>query len=222
MKISGAIFDMDGTLIDSLMFWDMFWARLGDMYFSDSSFRPDAVTEKAIRTLPLKDGMILLHKNCNIGKSGEELLDIANKLCTDFYRDDVELKDGVIEFLDYCHTRGIRMCIASATAPDLLKIAMDKFDLDKYFLKIFSCSEIGKGKEHPDVFIKAHEFLDTPKESTWIFEDSIVALETATKAGYKTVGIYDQYNFNLDRVAAISTEYIDRNQSLKRLIPEIE
>jgi thiamine pyrophosphokinase len=61
------------------------------------------------------------------------------------------------------------MCVASATAPHLISVLMEKFNLYKYFPRIFSFSEVGKGKEFPDVFIAAHTYLGTLKESTWIF-----------------------------------------------------
>ena len=217
MVVKGAIFDMDGTLVDSLGIWDVIWERLGERFAGDKDFRPDAVTEKAIRTSTLFDGMVLLHEKCGIGRDGMELYTVANSICENFYIEEVELKDGVREFLDHCLEKGVKMCVASATARPLIDIVMKKFELDRYFPKIFSCAEIEKGKEHPDIFIKAHEYLGTPKESTWIFEDSIVSLETATRAGYKTVGVYDKYNFNLDKVEQISTEYIGEGDSLARL-----
>ena len=113
------------------------------------------------------------------------------------------------------------MCIASATSPALIDVLMEKFDLKKYIPRLFSCSEVGKGKEHPDVFIKAHEYLGTDKESTWVFEDSVVAIETATEAGYNTVGIYDKFNFGLERVRELSTVYIGKGESLEALIEKI-
>jgi beta-phosphoglucomutase-like phosphatase (HAD superfamily) len=95
---------------------------------------------------------------------------------------------------------------------------MNTCGLGKYFSKVISCNDVGKGKEHPDVFIAAHEYLGTPKDSTWVFEDSVAAIETAVSAGYKTVGIYDQYNFGLDRIPSIATVYIDKGESLAKLI----
>lgn len=223
MKISGAIFDMDGTLADSLMYWDMFWARVGETYRGDPGFRPDPETEKSIRTMALRDAMALLHDRYGIAESGDALWEMSDRLCARFYAEDVQMKPGAMEFLDHCLDRGIRMCVASATASDLLDILVKKYRLDRYFPRIFSCSEIGRGKEHPDIFLLANEWLGTPKESTWIFEDSIIALETASAAGYQTVGIYDQYNasFPREQVAALSTVYIGEGDSLARLIPEI-
>jgi beta-phosphoglucomutase-like phosphatase (HAD superfamily) len=71
------------------------------------------------------------------------------------------------------------------------------------------------------VFDAAAAFLGTSKESTWVFEDSFVALQTAKRAGYHTVGIYDRYNFNLDRMPEVCDEYIASGETLKRLIPQI-
>lgn len=218
MNITGAIFDMDGTLVDSLMVWDVLWQRLGRKYLNDESFRPDPVTEKAVRTLTLIDAMTLVHEKCGIGESGEEIWRFAVDMTVDFYENDVKVKAGAMEFVKYLHGKGVKMCLASATAPNLIQIALRTTGLDKYFPKVISCNDVGKGKEHPDVFIAAHEYLGTPKESTWIFEDSVVALETAAKAGYRTVGIYDQYNFGLDRIPNIVDIYIDKNETLKKLI----
>ena len=217
MNITGAIFDMDGTLVDSLMCWDVLWQRLGKKYLGNEAFRPDPVTEKAVRTLTLLDAMTLVHENCSVGESGPELWQFTTDMMVDFYENDVKLKAGVLEFLEFLHARGVKMCIASATAPDLIAIAMRTCGLDKYFSKVISCNDVGKGKEHPDVFFAAHEYLGTSKESTWVFEDSVVAIETAGKAGFKTVGIYDKYNFGLDRIAKLSTIYIDDGETLAGL-----
>ena len=72
------------------------------------------------------------------------------------------------------------------------------------------------------MFIAAETYMGTSRENTWVFEDSIVSLETAKTAGFQTVGVYDQYNFNLDRVPEVSTEYIGKGDSLARLIEKIQ
>lgn len=220
INITGAIFDMDGTLVDSLMVWDVLWKRLGKKYLDDESFRPDPVTEKAVRTLTLLDAMTLVHKNCGVGKSGDELWRFTTDMMVDFYENDVKMKAGALEFLEYLHQKGVKMCIASATAPDLIKIAMKTCGLDKYFSKIISCNDVGKGKEHPDIFIAAHEYLGTQKESTWVFEDSAVAIETAARVGYKTVGIYDRYNFGTELIEKTATVFIGEGESLAKLITD--
>jgi len=209
---------MDGTLVDSLMLWDVLWAHFGEKYLKDSSFAPSLEDDKKVRTLTLKDAMSLIHRNYNIGESGEELLTEANRIMNEFYGERVELKAGVREFLEHCKENGVRMCIASATAPDLIEVAMKHCDIGKYFMKVFSCGVIGKGKDEPDVFLQAAEFLGAEIEDTWVFEDSLTAIETAVRIGMPTVGIYDRYNYGADRIKSIATEYIDKTETLMKLV----
>ena len=218
MDIKAAIFDMDGTLIDSLMIWDVLWASFGETYLNDKDFRPSVEDDKRVRTLTLKDAMLLIHDNYNIGKSGDELLDYANRIMIDFYSNKVALKAGVIEFLEYCKSNGVKMCIATATATELLNFAIKRCDIEKYFLKVFSCGDIGKGKDYPDIFLLAQEFLGEKTSDTWVIEDSLVAIETATKIGLPTIGIYDVFNYGQDRIKEIATKYIARGQTLVELI----
>ena len=215
--MKAAIFDMDGTLIDSLMLWDVMWSTFGERYLHDKSFVPSPEDDKKVRTLTLKDAMHLIHTNYNLGESGEELLALANTIINDFYANSVELKSGVREFLEHCQNKGVRMCIASATAPELLDVALKHCDIETYFSKVFSCGTIGKGKEEPDIFLQAAEFLGAEIKETWLFEDSLTAIETAVKIGMPTVGIYDRYNFGHDRMKQIATEYIAEGETLLKL-----
>ena len=218
MNVKAAIFDMDGTLVDSLSFWGVLWSFLGERFLNDKSFRPSAEDDKKVRTLVFSDAMELIHNKYGLGNSAEELLQLANCSMKDFYSNSVELKRGVREFLDYCLEHGTKMCIASATAPEFIDIALKRCGIEKYFLKIFSCGSIGKGKDKPDIFLQAREFLGTKAEDTWVFEDSLVAIKTAAAIGMPTVGIYDAYNYGQDEIREIAAEYIDDGESLLKLI----
>jgi len=217
-NIKGAIFDMDGTLIDSLMLWNIIWERFGSLFCEDGIFTPSPEDDKAVRTMTLKDTMNHIHQRYSIGKNGNELLEAANRIITDFYSKEVELKDGVTEFLEYCYNNGVKMCIASATDIELIKIAVKHCNIGKYFKGILSCAEIGSGKDKPDIYIKALECLGTEKNETYIFEDSYIAIETADKLGIKTVGIYDKYNYGQKEMEKTATVYIAEGETLKKLI----
>ena len=84
MTITGAIFDMDGTLADSLSFWDVFFKRVAKKYGLAENFRPDPDTERSIRTLPFKEGMALMHERCGVGGSADEMLQTAFDMCRVF------------------------------------------------------------------------------------------------------------------------------------------
>ena len=216
--IKAAIFDMDGTLIDSLGIWGVLWEKLGSKFLGDKSFLPTKDDDKRVRTTTLRDAMALIHENYSVGQSVDEVLDEANRIISDFYENDVEMKPGAFEFLRYLHEHGVKMCIASASAPDLVSIAMKHCGIDQYFDRVFSCQEVGKGKEFPDVFLVAREYFGESFDNTWVFEDSLVALQTAVNAGFKTVGIYDKFGFGHDVMKQIATRYVDEGETLFELI----
>lgn len=218
--MKAAIFDMDGTLIDSLMIWDVLWSTFGRKYRNDSSFVPAEEDDKAVRTLPLREAMSLIHGKYGLGVSGEALLEEANGIIYDFYANSVEMKKGAREFLEHCRKNGVKMCIASATDTELIRVAAEHCDIGKYFSKVFSCGTLGKGKDEPDVFLLAAEYLGEEIEDTWVFEDSLVAIETAVKIGMNTVGIYDRFNYGQDRIREIAGAYIADGETLEKLIHE--
>jgi len=218
MKIKAAIFDMDGTLVDSLSFWNEYWSALGKRYANDPNFRPDPADDKKVRTMHFRAAAELIHERYGFGTCGEELLEYGNELLREFYKTVVKPKEGVREFLSYAKAQGVKMCIASATDPEYMDIALQCCDLKKYFLKIFSCVDLGVGKDKPDIFLLASEFLDEAPADTWVFEDSLTAIETAASVGMPTVGIYDRFNFGHERMRAIATEYIAPGETLCKLI----
>ena len=101
---------------------------------------------------------------------------------------------------------------------NMIKIAMEHCGIGKYFSEIFSCAVIGKGKDEPDIYLHAMEYLGTTREETCVFEDSAVAIETAVKIGMKTVAIYDKFNYGQDLMKKIANEYIADGETLMKLV----
>ena len=216
-KIKGAIFDMDGTLIDSLILWEVIWKSLGEKFSPDGKLNVSSESDRKVRTMTLLGAMQYIHKEYSLGNSPEELLEEVDRIMFDFYKNQVKTKKGVIEFLDYCLERGIKACIASATDVSLLKVAIERCSLGKYFCEILSCADIGKGKDCPDIYFKALEVLGTSLEETCIFEDACVAIETAKKAGFMAVGIFDKNNYGQDKIKAMADVYIGEGETLLKM-----
>ncbi|MBE6915868.1 MAG: HAD family phosphatase [Ruminococcaceae bacterium] len=222
MNIKGAIFDLDGTLIDSLGFWKRLWEKLGEMYLNDTSFLPNLDMQKAVRTVTFVDASKMLYDAFGFGSGPDEIYHMMTEFCTEFYKKEAALKPGVKELLEHLKSKGIKMCVASASMPDLIRTIFDRFGLDNYIPKIISCADVGKDKSHPDVFIAAETYMGTSREDTWVFEDSFVALQTASKAGFQTVGVFDENNFDAAGIEAVSNEYIGVGDSFVRLLERIK
>lgn len=217
MKIKGAIFDMDGTLVNSMIFWDVLWKLIGDAYRDGKPFRPEKADEERMRTITTMEVCRVLHTKYGMGGSPEEIYGVYGDALVDFYRSKVEPKAGAVEFVEYLHGKGILMCIASGSAADLVEISLERCGIRKYFGKVFSCVDIGAGKDKPDIYIAALEYLGTPKDETWVFEDAYIAIHTATELGLHTVGIYDAENFGQDKIEREATVYVGEGETLMKL-----
>ena len=222
MKLKGAIFDCDGTLVDSLGFWNIYYDKIGEHFFGGEHFKPEDVDDKTMRTQPVSFGAKLLHDKYGVGDSADEVAAWIIELFDWFYRECVELKLGVRELLEELKSRGVRMCIASAAEPDLIRLVLGKHGVLEYFERIVTSTDVGAGKDKPDVFLEAERLLETPHEETWVFEDSLLAIKTAKSAGFHVVGVYDPITFGQDEARALSDEYVDEGASFSDLIPLIE
>ena len=218
MKIKGAIFDMDGTLVNSLVLWDVLWKELGNRYLGTPDFKPTEEDDRTMRTMLLLDSMKMTHEKYKLGQSGEELYGIADEIIMDFYENQLEMKTGARELLDYLYENGVKMCIASASVPNVIEAAMKRCKLKKYFVEVVSCADVGSGKDKPDVFLRALDVLGTDLCDTWVFEDSYVAVCTAKKAGFKTAGVYEKCNFCQDILEQNSDVYVSEHDDLTKLV----
>lgn len=222
MKIKGAIFDCDGTLIASLGFWEVFYEKAGEYYFKDKNFRPSVEDDKAMRTQNAAFIAETLSTKYKITESKEAILKRVLDICEWYYREVVQLKTGVRELLAHLKKQGVKMCIASAAETNLIKVVLGKHGILDYFEGIISCTEVGAGKDKPDVFIAAEKFLATPREQTWVFEDSLLAAQTAKAAGYPVVGVYDALGFGQAQLRELSDEFIEEDESFVKLTSKID
>lgn len=188
INIKGAIFDLDGTLLNSMDYWRK---ALGE-FVASKGYTPPSDTEEKY----MSNGIAFCHAEW-VEKLGfpydyETTLKGVYDIMEKHYATDVFVKDGVFEMLDALKARGVKMCLATATDHHVVDALTVRLGIDKYFDKIFTCSDVGKGKRYPLIYERALEFLGTPKENTYVFEDAYYALTTAHTNGFKTVGIYDR------------------------------
>ena len=221
MKIKAAIFDMDGTLINSLFFWDGAWKRMGEKYLGVSDFKPDNDLVKSCQHMLLSECSAYMNKVFKICDDDAELADFFNQSLEEFYINEAHLKSGAIELLEHLSSRGIKLCLASATEMKYVKIAIKAHGLDKYFPIVLSCADLKASKDKPDIYLKALELLGEDAADTCVFEDSYVALATARSIGAHTVGLYDKHSYS-EKIKDSAEIFVSDEMSLADIIGEFE
>ena len=187
--LKAAIFDFDGTLFDS----NYVWETAGEQFFGSIGVVPKADLQQEIRTMSLYQSACYIREEYGLSLTVEEIMDRINRTVENCYFHEVQPKPGVIPFLYALKTAGIRMCIATATDRYQIEAALKRCGMVDFFEEIFTCSEVGHGKDKPIIFRKAMEFLGTDRSNTVIFEDAFHAVQTAKADGFMTVGICDSY-----------------------------
>ena len=188
--IRGIIFDVDGVLLNSMPVWE----NLGELYLKSRGIPAEKGLGETLFSMSLEEGARYLISHYGLELTCEQVVKGLAREVRDFYAERVPLKEGARQFLDEFRERKIPMVIATSGDRNNTEAALKRLKVFSYFQGIFTCSEIGSGKNQPDIYYAAALHLDTDAEETLVFEDAYHALRTAGKAGFKTVAVYDRSN----------------------------
>ena len=180
------IFDMDGTLIDSMGFW----RNLASEYLCSKGITlvPEEILRK-IKPMTMSESAALFQEV--FGLSGDVEAEI-NDMMDEHYRNDIPLKDGVRDYLEMLRGQGVRMCVASATAEQLMESCLSRLGIRDYFAFLLSCETVGAGKSSPLVYHESAKRLQANPDEIAVYEDALYAVQTAKNAGYYVIGVYDE------------------------------
>ncbi|NLW77859.1 MAG: HAD family phosphatase [Ruminococcaceae bacterium] len=204
MKLEGAIFDVDGTLLDSMVIWD----TIGGNYLRSRGITPKPGLDARFRSMSLYQAVRHYQDEYGLTDSADALMAGVNAMIEDYYAHQVQPKAGVPAFLESLHKRGVRMCLATATDHHLVEAALTRTGLWGYFGGVFTCSGVGHGKDEPHIFHTALHFLGTPKAATCVFEDALYAVRTAKQAGFTVAAVQDPFEHDGDTVQKLADYYI--------------
>lgn len=193
-NIKAAIFDLDGTLIDSM--W--VWGKIDEDYFKNRNMVLPSNLKSQIEHLSFDDTAEYFRTNFGMLDTIEEI----KKEWTDFayveYLNNVKLKAGVVEFLSLLKTLNIKIGLATSSSKALLEAVLQANGIYHYFDSITLTDEVSRGKSFPDVYLLAAKKLGVSPEECIVFEDILPAVKGAKAAGMKVVGVYDDFS-KLDR-----------------------
>ncbi len=193
MDKSFCIFDLDGTLVDSMSYWRGLEFDYLRSHGAQQGPKLDALVER-LKPMTLIDAGRAFIEELNFSGTPESIAADMNAVMREHYRLRVPLKDGVADYLKKLHDRGVRMCVASATESELVRTCLTRLEVEKYFEFILSCVDVGASKDRPDVYFEAARRLGAKPGEAAAFEDSLSALRTAKAAGFYSVAVYDDFS----------------------------
>ncbi len=204
------IFDMDGTLLDSMWVWRCFGARFlksrgitppPDIVSLARSYGPYRLANRLIADYRLND-------------TEESIIDWIWEDILFQYRHHVVPKPGVREFLQSCKKRGFPMAIATSTARDISEEVLQRLGLRDFFTTVRSCKDFHTEKHLPDIYLRCLADLGGKKEQAVVFEDAYYAAKTVRQAGMYLVGIAEELEVNEAGVKEMADQFITRYEDL--------
>lgn len=204
--IRAAIFDVDGTLLDSMPIWD----DAAAIFLRKHKLAAEPELGRKLYPMSMEEGAAYLQERYRLQLPAKEIINGVSDIISDFYFRKAPLKPSVKTFLESLKRNGIPMAIATSNTRTLVEAAFQRLGLSGYFTAFYTCAEIGAGKTEPDIFIKAAAAMQTAPQETWVFEDAYYAAQTARKAGFHVVGVYDTSGIEtLQQLKENSDIYID-------------
>lgn len=212
-KISGAIFDLDGTILDTMEQWN----SLGADYLRECGIEPKPDLRDRLESMSLRESATYFHDEYGVDLSVPEIIDALIDRLRALYTTNARLKPGALDSLRLLKRGGAEIALATVTSLELAKAGLTLTGALKFFDGFFSCRDpkIKEGKTSPKVYDAARAFLGSSLKETIVVEDALYAIETAKKAGYFVVAIEDESErLHKDKIVATADVYVHNHAEL--------
>ena len=187
MKIKGAIFDLDGTILDSCHVW-----KKVDADFLGKRGRnvpPDYA--EAIIKMTFREAAEYTIERFELNENPEDVMAEWNQMALYQYSYEVPLRKGTKEVLAWFAEKKIPVGVATSNTSMLFEPCLKRNGVYEMFHSFTEVGEVSRGKEFPDIYIKEAEKLGCDPENCLVFEDIIPALKSAESGGFVTIGVVE-------------------------------
>ena len=194
------IFDLDGTLCDSM--W--VWTDIDRGFFESRGIDVDEKElQSAIEGMSFSETAEYFVATYPLPETAEELMELWNEMALARYRTDVQLKEGVREYLDFLHQRGMKLAIGTSNSRKVVETFLDVQGIASYFAAITTSCEVHAGKPAPDVYLETAKKLGEDPADCLVFEDLLMGIEAGQNAGMTVCAVDDAYShFEWDKKKA--------------------
>ena len=191
--IKGVIFDIDGTLLDSMPVWN----HLGERYLQKMGFKEEETEglSQRISTMPFTEGIRYIKKEYSLDIAEEKIREQLQEMIAGAYCDEIALKAGAKEYLQFLKERGIPCILATAGDASLVTAALKRLKVWEEFQGLLLCEEFNTSKREAKIYQLAMERLSLSRpEEVLVCEDVLHAIKSAKQAGFQVCGILDEAN----------------------------
>ena len=203
--MTGAIFDVDGTILDSMQVW----YKVTTNFFNMHNLALTEEKAASYKEMTLDESLPQINEEFNLGMTNDEILEEFRRLIIHEYAFNIRLKPNIDIYLKQLHDNGVKIAVATSGYEGMCKSAFKRLGILEYIDAYAFSSEVGVNKGNPDIYLLAAERIGLKPQDCTVYEDIVLGLETAHKAGFKTCAIYDDTNsYETQRLKQVSDRYI--------------
>lgn len=191
-NIKAVLFDLDGTLVDSMWMWE----DIDIEYLGRYGYELPPELQKDIEGMSLSETAVYFKERFSIPESLEEIKSTWMDMARDKYTNKVPLKPGAREFLVWLRQQGIRTGIASSNGIELVETVLKAQGIQEYLESVHTCCEVPKGKPAPDIYLLVAKTLGVKPEECLVFEDVPMGILAGKNAGMRVCAVEDTFSAN--------------------------
>ncbi len=189
-NIQSVIFDLDGTLVDSMWLWH----DIDVEFLEKRGLALPETYQRDIEGMSFTETAVYTKGLFQLSESVEELKAIWNRMAIEKYTYEVAFKPGAEEFLKYCRKQGITVGIATSNSRDLVEAVAGSLHFQDYIQEIVTACEVSRGKPAPDVYLEAASRLKAQPERCLVFEDVPMGILAGKNAGMRVCAVEDEFS----------------------------
>ncbi|MFV0528210.1 MAG: HAD family hydrolase [Lachnospiraceae bacterium] len=187
IEYQGAIFDLDGTLLDSMKVWE----EIDIEFLGNRGVRVPPEYIAAITPMTFQEAAAYTIRRFGFEERPDDLIREWNTMAKEKYATQIPLKANARNYLTYLKAQGIRLAVATALPQELYVPALANNGITSLFDAYANVNEVAHGKGYPDVYLLAAERLCLSASECMVFEDIYEAIQGAKAGGFCTIGVYD-------------------------------
>ncbi|MBQ7794986.1 MAG: HAD family phosphatase [Lachnospiraceae bacterium] len=184
------LFDLDGTLVDSMWMWKQIDIEFLGQYGYEC---PDNL-QKEIEGMSFSETAVYFKEQFEIPLTLDEIKACWTQMSIDKYRYEVPLKTGALEFLQYCKDHGIRTGIATSNGRDMVDAVIESLNIGEYLQVITTACEVQRGKPEPDIYLEVAKRLGVDPSECLVFEDIPAGIMAGKRAGMTVIAVEDDFS----------------------------